>query len=249
MLFGLESISESKESDGLVLKSYIKFQVANDLFKKKKTETIPCSLSFSNDLLLSDVWRKIRVLINTSQELNDYVYNNVIWNQIDILDSEINELQGIMKLCAANKSELRQRKEVAGEERRDLIDYKSCVHRAIREFGLIFIDVFEDVRCFFKIGGSYIDRVRMEPARRNVFLLIICCLEDGSFIEPENIVKMCKYIFGEFFPPALFDIKDALIMEYLRAMYSLISWFYTKKEPAPEEINTHFAQFVNTNFD
>jgi type II restriction/modification system DNA methylase subunit YeeA len=66
--------------------------VANDLYKNKKTESIPCSLSFSNDHLLSDVWRKIRILINTSDKLNEYVYNNIIWNQIDILDSEINEL-------------------------------------------------------------------------------------------------------------------------------------------------------------
>jgi hypothetical protein len=51
------------------------------------------------------------VLINTSDKLNEYVYNNVIWNQINILDSEINELQGIMKNCAANKSQLKQRNE------------------------------------------------------------------------------------------------------------------------------------------
>lgn len=71
----------------MVLKAYLKFQVANELYKKKKTETIPCSLSFSNDLLLSDVWKKIKILINTSLKLNEYVYSNVIWNQIDIFDS------------------------------------------------------------------------------------------------------------------------------------------------------------------
>ena len=109
VLVGLESIVENKESDGLILKAHIKFQVASDLFKNKKTESIPCSLSFSYDQLLSDVWRKIRILINTSDRLNEYVYNNVIWNQIDILDSEITELNGILKLCAANKSQLKQR--------------------------------------------------------------------------------------------------------------------------------------------
>lgn len=129
VLFGLESINENKENDGLALKSYIKFQVANELFKKKKTETIPCSLSFSNDLLLSDVWRKIKILINTSHKLNEYVYNNVIWNQIDIIDSEINELQGIMKVCVANKSQLKQRKEATRSEeiKKELLDYKACV--------------------------------------------------------------------------------------------------------------------------
>lgn len=109
------------------------------------------------------------------------------------------------------------------------MDYKSCVEKSLDEFRLIFIDIFEDVRCFFKIGGVYIDRVKMEPIRRNIFLLIICCLEDSSFIEPENIVKMCKYIFTEVFPLNQFDIKDPLVMEYLRSMYALLSWFYTKK--------------------
>jgi hypothetical protein len=37
VLFGLESINDNKDNDGLALKSYIKFQVANELFKKKKT--------------------------------------------------------------------------------------------------------------------------------------------------------------------------------------------------------------------
>lgn len=37
VLVGLESIVENKESDGLILKAHIKFQVANDLFKNKKT--------------------------------------------------------------------------------------------------------------------------------------------------------------------------------------------------------------------
>ena len=114
VLVGLESIVENKESDGLILKAHIKFQVANDLFKNKKTESIPCSLSFSYDQLLSDVWRKIGILINTSDSLNEYVYNNVIWNQIDILDSEITELNGILKQCAANKSQLKQKTNLKG---------------------------------------------------------------------------------------------------------------------------------------
>lgn len=89
----------------------------------------------------------------------------------------------------------------------------------------------------------------MDSTRKNIFLLIICCLEDSSYIEPENIVKMCKYIFTELFPATQFDIKDLLIMEYLRSMYLLICWFFTKKEPKVEDINNYFNQFVNTNFD
>lgn len=50
---------------------------------------MPCSLSFSNDLILSDMWKKIKILINTSSRLNEYVYNNVIWNQISVVDSTV----------------------------------------------------------------------------------------------------------------------------------------------------------------
>lgn len=60
---------------------------------------------------------------------------------------------------------------------------------------------------------------------------------------------MCKYIFTELFPLNQFDIKDQLIMEYLRSMYHLLSWFYTKKEPKVEDINNYFIQFANANFD
>lgn len=55
---------------------------------------MPCSLSFSNDVILSDVWKRIKILINTSSRLNEYVYNNVIWNQISVVDSNIQELLG-----------------------------------------------------------------------------------------------------------------------------------------------------------
>lgn len=56
------------------------------------------------------------------------------------------------------------------------------MHHALDEFRLLFIDIFEDVRCFFNIGGSYVDKVKMEVTRRNIFLLIICCLEDGAYL-------------------------------------------------------------------
>lgn len=69
---------------------------------------MPCSLSFSNDLILSDMWRKIRILINTSSRLNEYVYNNVIWNQISVVDSTVVELNGELTVSAPNKSELQQ---------------------------------------------------------------------------------------------------------------------------------------------
>lgn len=68
-----------------------------------------------------------------------------------------------MKVCASNKSQLKQRSELTNSMggSRDLFDYKGCVERSLDEFRLIFIDIFEDVRCFFKIGGVYVDRVKM----------------------------------------------------------------------------------------
>ena len=65
---------------------------------------MPCSLSFSNDILLSDMWQKIRILINTSTRLNEYVYNNVVWNQIDVVDSVVFDLNAELKVSSPNKS-------------------------------------------------------------------------------------------------------------------------------------------------
>lgn len=89
---------------------------------------MPCSLSFSHDLILSDMWKKIKLLINTSSKLNEYVYNNVIWNQIDIVDSSINDLSAILKMCASGKSQLKQREDNLSSSLGELvIDYRSCV--------------------------------------------------------------------------------------------------------------------------
>lgn len=38
-------------------------------------------------------------------------------------------------------------------------------------------------------------------------------------------------------------------MEYMRSMYFLLCWFYTKKQPKIEDINVFYNQFINTNFD
>ena len=110
------------------MKAKLKNQVSNELFKNKKTETMPCSLSFSHDLILSDMWKKIKLLINTSSKLNEYVYNNVIWNQIDIVDSSINDLSAILKMCASGKSQLKQREDiVTSSVGETVMDYRSCV--------------------------------------------------------------------------------------------------------------------------
>ena len=97
---------------------------------------MPCSLSFSHDLILSDMWKKIKLLINTSTKLNEYVYNNVIWNQIDIVDSNLNDLEGILKICSAGRSQLKQREDILGISQNSssksitntsIKDYQSCV--------------------------------------------------------------------------------------------------------------------------
>ena len=49
-------------------------------------------------------------------------------------------------------------------------------------------------------------------------------------MDPENIVKICRYIFEQFFDAKInIDQKDSLIMDYLRTLYYLIAWFFTKK--------------------
>lgn len=97
-------------------------------------------------------------------------------------------------------------------------------------FRLIFIDVFEDMRCFFICKRSYIDRVKMSPMRKNIFLFLLCCLEDGTYLDPENIVRICRFIYGEMFPHTKLDPKDQLIMDFLKSLYFLLAWFFTKKE-------------------
>ena len=111
-----------------------------------------------------------------------------------------------------------------------MTDFKDCVEKLVQVFRLVFIDIFEDMRCFFICGSSYIDKVKMDPMRKNIFLFMICCLEDGTHVDPENIVRICRYIFEETFPHIQPDSKDQLIMDFLRSLYFLISWFFVKKE-------------------
>jgi hypothetical protein len=58
------------------------------------------------------MWRKISILINTSSRLNEYVYNNVIWNQINVVDSVVSELRGELTVSSPNKTALQQAKSV-----------------------------------------------------------------------------------------------------------------------------------------
>lgn len=127
------------------------------------------------------MWKKIKLLINSSSRLNEYVYNNVIWNQIEVVDSSINELSGELKISSPNKSGL-QKGRGQSEVKEEIREYRDCVERIMSYFRLIFIDIFEDMRCFFLSGVAYIDQVKMSPRRKNIFLFTIFCLEDGSHV-------------------------------------------------------------------
>lgn len=69
----------------------------------------------------------------------------------------------------------------------------------------------------------------MSPMRKNIFLFLICCLEDGTYLDPENIVRICRFVYNEMFPHTKLDPKDQLIMDFLKSLYFLFAWFFTKK--------------------
>jgi hypothetical protein len=51
-------------------------------------------------------------------------------------------------------------------------------------------------------------------------------------MDPENIVKISRYIFEQLFKNKIaVDQKDPLVMDYLKSLYHMIAWFFTKKEP------------------
>ena len=90
----------------------------------------------------------------------------------------------------------------------------------------------------------------MNEKRRNIFLFIICCLEDGSHMDPENIAKISRYIVEQLFNhKIIIDQKDPLVMDYLKSLYYMISWFFTKKEPKPEEMNNQFIIHLNKPYE
>ena len=59
-------------------------------------------------------------------------------------------------------------------------------------------------------------------------------------MDPENIVKISRYVYEQFFGKTQIDHKDALQMDYLKSLYYLVAWFFTKKQPKVEEINNQF---------
>lgn len=65
-------------------------------------------------------------------------------------------------MSASNKSQLKQNNSnSASLVNQKVPDYRACVQRSLDQFNLVFIEIFEDVRCFFNVGGSYIDKVKM----------------------------------------------------------------------------------------
>ena len=78
-------------------------------------------------------------------------------------------------------------------------EYKYAVEWAVDVFKLLFIQLFEDVRCFVVCGSSYFHKVDLDPKRKKIFYFLLTSLEEGGHIEPESIVKICKAIFITFF--------------------------------------------------
>lgn len=109
-MFGLETLEEEekKGNDPLVAKAYLKFGVGRDLFKMRKMESLPCSLSFSNDNMLMEAWKRIKILINASMETSEYIYDNLIYNQINFVDCQFSDLRAIMRSCVQDRSRLRE---------------------------------------------------------------------------------------------------------------------------------------------
>lgn len=49
-------------------------------------------------------------------------------------------------------------------------------------------------------------------------------------MDPENIVKISRYILEQLYShKVVIDQKDPLVMDYLKSLYHMISWFFTKK--------------------
>ena len=77
------------------------------------------------------------------------------------------ELNGELKISAPNVSELHQNRVGAlgnpqkSDYKEEVSDFRDCVEKVIEIFRLVFIDIFEDMRCFFICGTTYIDKVKM----------------------------------------------------------------------------------------
>ena len=69
-------------------------------------------------------------------------------------------------------------------------------------------------------------------------------------MDPENIVKISRYIVEQLFNhKIIIDQKDPLVMDCLKSLYYMISWFFTKKEPKPEEMNNQFILHLNKPYE
>lgn len=69
-------------------------------------------------------------------------------------------------------------------------------------------------------------------------------------MDPENIVKIARYVTEQLFSHrVIIDQKDALVMDYLRSLYYMIAWFFTKKEPKVDEINNQFILHLSKPYE
>jgi hypothetical protein len=69
-------------------------------------------------------------------------------------------------------------------------------------------------------------------------------------MDPENIVKIARYVLEQLFNQrVVVDQKDPLVMDYLKSLYYMISWFFTKKEPKTEEVNNNFILHLSKPYE
>ena len=54
-----------------------------------------------------EAWKRIKLLINASMEMSEYIYDNLIYNQINFIDCQFSDLKAIMRSCVQDRSRLR----------------------------------------------------------------------------------------------------------------------------------------------
>jgi hypothetical protein len=133
--------------------------------------------------------------------MSEYIYDNIVYNEIDLIDCQFSDLRALLRTCVRDRSRLRDNVfELFEEEALNMPnEYKYAVEWAVDVFKLLFIQMFEDVRCFVVMGANYFHKVQLDAKRKRIFFLLLSCLEEGGHIEPENIVKISKAIFMQFF--------------------------------------------------
>lgn len=79
-------------------------------------ESLPCSLSFSNDSLISEAWKRIKILVNGQRRVNEYIYDNAIFNEIDLIDCQMADMNAMLRMCVCNQTRLHDELDIHASE-------------------------------------------------------------------------------------------------------------------------------------